>query len=300
MKFLIVGASGLIGNALYEEALKRKHSVYGTYFSYPSSGLCKLDYSDADQLKKIINDFKPEYILCPAGKTNVDWIENNPKESWDINVTKLNVLFEIAAVCGIPVVFYSTDYIFDGMDGPYSEEVIANPINFYGQLKLVGEAMLKTYFPSNYLIIRTTWVFGQEKQEKNFLYSVLKNLTQNNKMKVPLDIISTPTYVEDIAKCTLDLIKNGCTGTFNVTSSPAISKFQFADEIAKVFNLNVSLLKSVKYVTLGLPIKRPLRAGLKTDKITKAINCTWTPLEVALKEVKKEIEKDKKLVYELK
>ena len=85
---------------------------------------------------KIFNDFQADFILCPAGKVNVDWVEENPKEAWNNNVLKLNVLFECAAQKDIPVVFFSTDYIFDGNNGPYSEEAIPNPINYYGMQNL--------------------------------------------------------------------------------------------------------------------------------------------------------------------
>lgn len=300
MRLLIIGASGLVGSALLNEAKNRGHEVQGTYLANNFNGLQKLDYGNTKEVNKIISDFSPGFILCPAGKVNVDWIEQNPGEAWNNNVSKLNVLFECGGRKDIPVAFYSSDYIFDGNSGPYSEDAIPNPINFYGKHKLVSEIMLKTFLPKEYLIIRTTWVFGQEKQGKNFLYSVIKNLSSGKEMKVPDDLNATPTYVKDVARCTLDLIEKGYTGTFNISSGHCISRLDFAKNIAKAFDLNSSLIIGVRYDTIQLPANRPLKAGLKNEKINKTINPTWTPLDIALKETRMEIEKAGQKIYELK
>lgn len=296
-RLLIVGASGLVGSALLKEAKTRNHKAIGTYFGNLTGELIKLDYGDYKEVNKILNDFLPEVILCPAGKVNVDWIEENPQEAWNNNVAKLNVLFECAAKQNIFVVFYSTDYIFDGKDGPYGEDAIPNPINIYGMHKLVNEIMLKTFLPKKHLIIRTTWVFGQEMQKKNFVYAVIKNLSSRKEMNIPSDLSATPTYVKDLSRCTLELVEKELSGVFNVVGSECVSRFDFAKSIASVFNLNESLLKPVKYASMRLPANRPLHTGLKNDKVNKALNPEWTPLKEALKETKLEIEG---VVYELK
>ena len=112
MRLLIIGASGLIGSALYTEAKKRGHLVFGTYLNYPLEGLEKLDYGDNLQLEGILDKFSPEAVLCPSAKTNVDWIEQNPLEAWETNVTKLNSLFKACAKRNISAGYFSSDYIF--------------------------------------------------------------------------------------------------------------------------------------------------------------------------------------------
>ena len=300
MRLLIIGASGLVGSALSNEASRRGHETLGTYFEHPQEGLKKLDYGDAGEVNKTLDSFLPDVILCPAGKTNVDWVEQNPKEAWKLNVSKLNVLFEVAFIRNIPLVFFSTDYIFDGKDGPYSEDDIPNPLNFYGQHKLVSEIMLKTYLPEQHLIVRVTWVFGQEKQGKNFVYSVIKNLSSGKEMKVPQDISATPVYVKDVARYTLDLVEKKYRGVYNISTGDCISKLEFAKSIAGVFGLDSSLIKVVKYNTMNLPTKRPLKAGFKNNKIDQLITPQWTPLMAALNETKLEMERVGQRIYELK
>lgn len=291
MKLLIVGASGLVGNALYQEAEKRGHTVLGTYLNFPIENLHQLDYGDEKEVDLILKTYEPDIIVCPAGKVNVDWIEQNPKESWDINVKDLHTLIYKALVKDIPVAYYSTDYIFDGKEGPYVETSSPNPLNFYGLHKLAGEIMLKSLIPEKHFIFRTTWVFGLERQGKNFLYTVIKNLSSNIEMKVPEDMISTPSYVKDVAKASIELIEKQKFGTYNLTSGKCVSRYEFAKSIALAFNLNTNLLKAVSYSSLNHIAKRPIKAGLINTKAASTTNMKWTPLEEALSETKKEMEK---------
>ena len=225
MRLLIIGASGLVGNALYDEAKKRGYSVLGTYSSYHIEGLEKLDYGDSNQLNKILDKFSPEVVLCPAAKTNVDWIEQNPAEGWETNVIKLATLLKECAKRNITVAYFSSDYIFDGKSGPYPEDAIPNPLNFYGKHKLASEIMVKSFIPEKHYIFRTTWVFGYEKQEKNFLYSVIKNLKAQKELKVPDDMYATASYTPDIAKCALNLIEKEFYGTYNLSGNEYTSRY---------------------------------------------------------------------------
>ena len=143
MKTLILGASGLVGSSLYAEAKKRGYPTLGTYLNYPQDNLKRLDYGDSFQLESILDEFAPEVVFCSAAKTNVDWIEKNPLEAWEINVVKLNTLLNTCAKRNIIVAYFSSDYIFDGLRGPYSENDIPNPLNYYGKQKIASEAIVK-------------------------------------------------------------------------------------------------------------------------------------------------------------
>ena len=293
MKLLIVGASGLVGSALYNEAKKRGHTVLGTYLKHPSEGLQKLDYGNAKEVDKIIESFLPEVILCPAGNPNVDWAEENPQEAWKANVASLNVLFEAASKKEIPLAFFSTDYIFNGKEGPYSEEARPSPLNVYGTYKLVSELMLKTFLPDRHFIFRTTYVFGQESLGKNYVYTVVKTLSSQKELRVPSDMFATPTYSKDIARFVLATIEKNAFGTFNIAGDLWTSRLEFAKAIARTFELNESLIVPVKYSEINSPTGRPLKAGLKNQKVTKLTGLNFTPLDIALKETKTTIEQTK-------
>lgn len=290
MKLLIIGASGLIGGALYNEALQRDYPTIGTYLNYPTEGLYKLDYGNRSEINKLLDDHLIKVILCPGGKTDVDWIEQNPKEAWNLNVGKLNTLFEIASERQIPLAFFSSDYIFDGKNGPYTEDDMPNPLNLYGSHKYIAETMLKTFMPKKYFIFRTTSVFGQEKQEKNFVYTVVKNLSLKKELRLPYDLFCTPTYVLDIARFALTIIEKNEYGTYNLSGYEYITRVDFAKNIAKSFKLNESLIIPVQFSSTNYIAARPLKAGLKNDKATNTTRLQWTPLNQALSETRREME----------
>lgn len=290
MKSLIIGASGLVGKKLYDEALYRKHNVIGTYLNYPVDNLQYLDIGIDAELEKTLNDFEPTIIFCPAGKTNVDWIEENPKESWALNNEKLFKLFKHASKRNIPVAFFSTDYIFDGNEGPYDENDKPNPLNFYGSHKLASEIALKTFSPENYYIFRTTWVFGEELQGKNFAYSIIKNLSSKKEIKVPDDMFSTPTYSDEIAKHCFDIVEKNTCGTYHLSNGEVISRYEFAKKIAQVFELDESLIKPTKTIELNSRAKRPLKAGLINKKSLEISNSKWSKVEACLKDMKQKME----------
>lgn len=293
MRLLIIGASGLVGNSIREEAAKQNHTVLGTYLTYSLDDLKKLDYGDEKEVKAMLNDFLPDIVICPAGKTNVDWIEQNPEEGYKINVLNLNILLKVCASRDIPFAFFSSDYIFDGKSGPYKEEDIPNPLNYYGKHKLECETMIKTLIPKKYFIFRTTWVFGYEAQEKNFVYSVVKNLNLGKEMKAPKDMFSTPSYSLDVAKSVIQIINKGSYGTFNVTGDEYISRYNFAKKIATVFGLDTSLLLGVYSDEMKLIATRPLKAGLVNKNVKEITKMNFTPLENALLQTKTMVKKEK-------
>lgn len=291
MRLLIIGASGLVGNELYNEASKNGHLVLGTYLNHKLPGLEKLDYGNIYDVKKMLDRFSPEIILCPAANPNVDWNELNSKEAWENNVKNLNRLLEVISEKKIDFGFFSTDYLFNGNEGLYSEESVPDPLNIYGKHKLAAEIMVNSFLPNNNYIFRTTLVFGCESQKKNYLYTTLKNLSENKEMKSATDLVATPTYACDIAKFVIKTIADKKYGTYNLAGDEFISRFDFANKIAEAFNLNKSLIIPVKYNDLKLKTKRPLKGGLTNRKITESTKLSWTKLDVALKEVKENIEK---------
>jgi dTDP-4-dehydrorhamnose reductase len=289
MKFLIIGASGLVGNALLQEGKKLNHEVLGTYLKNKREGLTYLDYGNKKEVKTLIDNFSPDVILCPAANPNVDWNEENPKEGWNNNVQSLNNLLEIVSDKNIDFAFYSTDYLFDGKDGPYSEDVTPNPINVYGKQKLAAETLVKSYLPGKNYIFRTTLVFGYEFQGKNYAYSVVKNLSSNKEIKAANDLCATPTYVKDIARFTYETIKRKTYGTYNLASNDFISRFDFANKVAEAFNLNKSLILPTTYKEMNVKTQRPLKGGLTNKRITELTGLQFTSLEDALKDMKNDV-----------
>jgi len=159
-------------------------------------------------------------------------------------------------------IWFSTDYVFDGMNGPYDETSVPNPINEYGLSKLKGENTLCLEDPSC-LILRTNVVYGQDKNEKNFVYQVL-----NKKVAcVPSDQMSTPTYNKDIAKCCRLLIEKNESGIFHITGNECISREDFTNIIYFNFLIKDSKPEYKQTKEMNQAANRPLKGGLLNTKL---------------------------------
>lgn len=267
MTILIIGASGFVGNSLYQ-ILKNKN-VIGTYLSRFKEGLIKLDMTSKSDLESLYNKYKPKIVYMPAFIPGVDYCELN-KDACEINRSGIRNVMEICKKYNSKLIFFSSDYIFDGKYGPYLEIDKPNPINEYGKTKLICEKIVQEL--SDYLIIRTTVVYGYNIESKNFLMSLIKDLKTGLKRKVPLDQIGSPTYINDLSKITISLVEKNKNGIYNVVGPDYCSRYVFALKIARTFGLNEDLIIPVTTSDLNQPAKRPLRAGLIIDKIRKEIN----------------------------
>jgi len=271
MKALIVGASGLVGSHLFNACKARGWDVFGTYHNFIQAHLTFLELQDVEAVRSLLQISQPQIVFLPAYLSNVDYCELHIDETYKINVVgSLNVA-NAAKDIGAKLVFYSSDYVFDGENGPYSEQDIPNPICVYGQQKLEIEQKI-TSLSNNHLILRITIVYGWESQGKNFVSRLIKTLDANQTIRVPQDQIGSPTLVNDIAEASCRLVEANATGLFHVTGPDCIDRYHFALEAARVFNLPKDNIISVLTSEFGQAALRPLKAGMKSDRLSKTLN----------------------------
>jgi len=279
MKNLVIGASGQIGQALMT-SLKNFEAI-GTYCDHEAG--TQLDITDPKAVHKLLLDVRPEVIFVPAAFTNVDACEVDGR-AFEINVNGIkNIVDSIHSIKDYHhkqplVVCFSSDYVFDGKAGPYDEHNIVNPINTYGKQKVLAEHMLATTY-SNFIIIRTTGVFGPDIRNKNFVIRLVQNLKAGKTAQIPEDEIGTPTYSPNLSEALLGVIENvglfyrsRSTHIINISGSGVCSRYEFAQEICKVFGCDSNLLRPVRSRAIHRLANRPLLAGLKTEKISGIIN----------------------------
>ena len=290
MRVFIVGASGFIGRIIFE-SLSRGHETYGSFFSNPAKGLIHLDMTDQKAVKEILTSLKPDVIIHPAANPNVEYCEAHQKETWQINVEGSRNLIETARDIGAKFVYFSSDYVFDGTNGPYSEEDIPHPINEYGLQKLAVEKLIKNYL-ENYLIIRITIVYGWERRGKNFVMGLIKNLKNGRSMNIPFDQIGSPTYVNNMVHVVKELIESNEIGIYHVAGTDLIDRYTFAKNIAEIFELDENLLIPVTTNQLGQIAKRPLKAGMKIDKVQKDVSIHLMNVREGLEDMKNTIGDD--------
>ena len=264
-RILVTGASGQLGRAFIRKS-REKYNVLGTGRKY--SDLCpfkKGDITDRKFIKEIVDDDTPDVIVHFAAMTGVDECEQNPYAAESVNIASVEwILNEFSGY----FIFISTDYVFDGKDGPYSEKAKTNPINVYGKTKLKAESIICSH-SKKWLILRTNVLFDYtEWTTASFVNWVVKSLRNRKSISVVLDQFNNPIWTDHLAHIINSLMKMDATGLYHSGSIEYISRYDFALMIAKNFELDQSLILPITTKALNQRALRPLKGGLRTEKIT--------------------------------
>ena len=213
-----------------------------------------------------IETVKPEAIIHCAAYTAVDKAEDEEELCRRINAIATKEIAEYAKVLDIPMIYISTDYVFDGTkDGEYTEEDIPNPINVYGKTKYEGERYVQELL-EKYYIVRISWVFGEN--GNNFIDTMLRLSKDRDEINVINDQLGSPTYTKDLALLLVDMIESNKYGIYNATNEGYCTWYEFAKEIFKVANIDI---KINPICTLEYPSKarRPMNSKMSKDKLSK-------------------------------
>lgn len=285
MRVLIIGASGFVGNETYT-AFHENHEVFGTYCKTVVSGMIKLDITNKEEVERVLQTIQPDAIIQPAAQPWVDFCEQQPEESEKINLIGAKNIIDWCEKNNAYYLFISTDYVFDGENGPYEETAATNPINVYGKHKLQVEQYALQKLQSS-CIARTTTVYGWETAGKNFVAKFIKALEEGKESPVVNDQYATPTFVKDLAHAILRLTEEKKTGIYHTAGPECMSRMEFAEKIAILFQLNKNLIKPISTEELKQPAKRPRKGGLICKKIEQELNITFKAQFDALQEMKK-------------
>jgi len=251
MKIAITGATGMLGQALCKAF--SKHSVYPLSSRQP-------DVASLDAVRQTVSDLKPDWILHTAAFTRVDEAESNPFEAYRVNALGTRNMAAAAVENGSRLVYYSTDFVFDGTQKrPYREWDPANPLNEYGRSKLAGEFFVRSLCPLH-LIVRTSWLFGSK--GSHFVQKILRLAQGKEHLDVVSDQRGSPTFAIDLAYMTLCLVEGEKKGTYHVTNSGNCSWHELACEIVSLsgLSLQVNPIESSAYST---PTLRPANSVLE-------------------------------------
>jgi dTDP-4-dehydrorhamnose reductase len=211
------------------------------------------DITDLDKSHKAIKEAKPDYLIHVAAYTDVDGCESNPETAFHVNGIGARNITMACEEIGCPVIYISTDYVFDGTKKEtYNEWDKTNPINIYGLSKLLGEQFV-TSLTNRFYIVRTSWLYG--KNGKNFVDTIIRLLSERDEIDVVNDQTGSPTFTCDLAKKLKELIGRGY-GTYHITNTSHCSWYEFAVEIAKLkgINKNINPTTTEKFKR---PAKRP-------------------------------------------
>jgi dTDP-4-dehydrorhamnose reductase len=249
MKILVTGAKGQLG----QELLKLNNNIIGI-------DIDDFNLLNTFKLNEYIQSIKPDAIIHCAAYTNVDGAESNIELCLNVNAVVVRNLAEICK--NIKLVLISTEYVFDGnKSSPYKETDTCNPINVYGKSKYYAEKFMglcnKGY------IVRTSWLYGNG---NNFVRAIVNN--KANVLNVVDDQIGSPTYAKDLAAFLLKLVETEYYGTYHATNEGYCSRYEFAKEILRVFNIDKEV-KPVKSENINSKAIRPKNSMLMKTKMYK-------------------------------
>ena len=281
---LITGAYGQLGEACIKN-LKLNFNIISAGRHTSDNGV-QLDITDAAMTEKVVAETRPDLILNLAAMTNVNGCETDPEMAEAINVDGVKNLCKNFDGHFIQI---STDYVFDGTDGPYGEDGETNPISVYGQTKLAADKWLTDNHPK-VTIFRANVVYGYTKRTKaSFVKWVVDSLSDRKPIRVVDDQWNNPTWTESIATVIKVLIEKEALGLYHYGDKEYMNRYEFAHLIAKVFDLDASLILPISTADLKQPAPRPLKSGLKTEKIESALGIVPNSVETCLQEIRKQL-----------
>ena len=277
-KILITGSNGLLGQKLLDKLhLQSDITLLATSKGSDRYGLKPAQYEALDITQKkevieLVQKFKPDVIIHTAAMTNVDACETSRDECWTMNVHSIEYLMEAALPIKSHIIHLSTDFIFDGADGPYREDDIAAPLSHYGHSKNESEIVLKKY-PYSWSILRTIIVYGivKDMSRSNIVLWAKKALSEKKEIQVVSDQFRSPTLAEDLADACISAALKGKTGIYNVSGKDFMSILELVERVASHYGLDKSLIKPIKSDSLNQAAKRPPRTGFILDKAIREL-----------------------------
>jgi dTDP-4-dehydrorhamnose reductase len=243
-----------------------------------ASGTVPLDLTDAESIARVIREARPRVIVVAAANAFVEGCERDPAATRAINVDAVRRIAEAAP--DATLVVFSSEYVFDGSKGSYDEDAPVSPINEYGRQKVALEAIARER--PRHLVCRVSGVYGWSAARTSFVARLVDRLRAEVRFRVPSDQLITPTPAPDLARAIVELVDRGEQGTFHVAGPEILARPEFARRAADSFGLDASLLDMVPTSELGLLAPRPLRAGLRTEKLRSFLGHGLSPSVEAL------------------
>ena len=277
---LVTGANGLLGQKVVSRLMEKKS--FGILAT--GRGACrlpqdwegyiyrKMDTTDQGQIEHVFQEFKPQVVIHCASMTNVDLCETDQEQCYEQNVTAVSNIVEACEKYQTHLIHLSTDFIFDGKDGPYAEDAVPNPINYYGKTKLESEKIVQQS-KLDWAIIRTALVFGisHDMSRSNIILWVKNALENGKELQLVNDQFRTPTLAEDLAEGCILAAEKQAKGIFNISGKDFLTPYDMGVQTAAFFGLDQTKIKKADSFSFTQTAKRPLKTGFIIDKAMKVL-----------------------------
>ncbi|GJQ61203.1 MAG: NAD(P)-dependent oxidoreductase [Melioribacteraceae bacterium] len=295
LRILVTGANGMLGQRIIEFYSANKNvELLGSSFEEKSviDGIpyISLDLTDKKAVKKVVTEFYPDVIIHTAAYTNVDKCESDKEAAYSTNVNAVEYLAKYGKITQAKIIHLSTDYVFDGNSGPYTEEDRPEPIGYYGRTKLAGENALKAS-GVKHAVIRTNVLYGVARHgRQDFVKWVVNSLKDEKPIRIVNDQINNPTFIDDLVSAISGIIEFDKSGVYNIGGSEFLNRYQFTLRIADYFGLDKSFISEITTAELNQPAPRPLKSGLVILKAETELGYKPRTIEESLSLMRKELQ----------
>lgn len=293
-KILVTGCNGLLGQKLLQTfghdfevwgvGLQARPRLKTGAFRYASC-----DIAQRKEVKKLVGAVKPHFIVNAAAYTNVDGCEDDRETCWKANATGPENLAYLAQLKGCHIIHFSTDYVFDGEDGPYTEESKPNPLGYYAKAKLAGENAVRASDAAS-TIVRTMVLYGTGVEvKKNFALWLVEKLSRGERIRVVDDQFGHPTLADDLAVALRKIVELGRTGLYHIVGPTYIDRYHFALKLAEIFGFDPGLIEPIKTADLSQKAPRPLKSEFDMRKARQELGIQMRDVEQGLRTLKQQL-----------
>jgi len=293
MRLLVIGGGGQLGTKIIEQARDR-FELYATYLTrrplLNEPNLFQVDKTDRTVILALFQKLRPEVVVDTAALHSVDYCETHKNEARLANVEGTKNVAKACRDHNARMIFISTDYVFDGIQGSYTEDDDTNPVNYYGVTKLEGERGV-AQICSNHVIARPSVIYSYVSSARresssgkpvNFAIWLTQKMKSNESVKIVEDQHSSPTFADNLAEALLELAKSDKTGIYHTAGKTRLSRYEFAVKIAQKLDFDQRLITPVKTGQLRQVAKRPMDSSLSVEKIDRDLGLRMLAVDEAL------------------
>ncbi len=249
----------------------------------------QIDLTKREEVKDLVYDFYPDIIINAAAYTNVDLSETEREQAWKTNVKGVEYIAEVSRVIDSHIIHISTDYIFNGKKGPYSEKDKPSPLGYYARTKLASENVLRIS-GTFYTILRTNVLYGiAHNSRPDFVRWVVNSIRSGKHIKIVTDQVNNPTFIDDMVQAISKVIEYKKFGIYNIGGKEFLSRYEFTMKIADFFKLDKSMITPILTSELNQAAPRPLRSGLLILKAQTELGYKPHSIDESLALMKKEL-----------
>jgi dTDP-4-dehydrorhamnose reductase len=273
LRIVVTGSAGMLGRAVMKET-EEDHEVRGV-------DIADLDLADTSCIEALV-EMRPHAVCHLAAFTDVDGCESDPERAYRSNVLATRNVAVACKESGCPMLYVSTDYVFDGKAGePYSEDAEPRPLNMYGRTKLIGEWFVERHAPEH-CIVRSSWLFGEG--GRNFVETILELAEKQDSISVVRDQRGSPTYAGDLAAALKRILEEGRFGIFHVTNGGDCTWHDFAIQILEFSGITDCRVEAIGSAELRRAATRPAYSVLDNGLYRKTFGSSLRDYRDALRD----------------